>query len=183
MGPKITRSTALVSLATLCAMLFAMAASILPSGAAFAADGHADAVSDDVPEVVVESKLYKLREAIIEAEDRFHARYNELNDDHQYDIRCSWEAPTGTLLKRRHCEARFAIEAAQQDVGNMLSTTGTGGVFVPWAQITNANRMAELKNHMMQVIRSHPELIKLLLERDRVAKRYDEIYAKQFGKH
>jgi hypothetical protein len=48
-----------------------------------------------------------LRQAVVEAEDRFHARYNELNDNDDFDVNCRQEARTGTKLERRICRAVY----------------------------------------------------------------------------
>lgn len=66
--------------------------------------------------VVTASRLkpHGLRQMLIETEDRFYARYNELNKRNEFDINCIVAAPTGTNLKRRSCLPIFEERALQR---------------------------------------------------------------------
>lgn len=66
--------------------------------------------------IVTASRLkpHELRQLLIETEDRFYARYNELNTINEFDINCYVAAPTGTNLKRRSCLPIFEERAIQR---------------------------------------------------------------------
>lgn len=49
--------------------------------------------------------LTALRVEVYRAEDNYFAAFNELNSTDEFDIRCVWEAPIGTHIKQRVCEA------------------------------------------------------------------------------
>lgn len=82
----------------------------------------AHAASDDTLDpVMVEgtrAKLGELRQQLVDLEDRFLERYNQLNQIPDFDVHCTVEASTGTLLKSRDCQAgyesRALAEAGQQ---------------------------------------------------------------------
>jgi hypothetical protein len=142
----------------------------------------------DIESVIISGHLNKLREvqkAIVDAEDRFYARYNQLNKNHDFDIECSVEAPTGTRLEVRECLPKFAAALTKQDVRGLLSsgTSVDGGVFKPSAGGLISNRMPELKSRMAQVVRSDPELQRLLRERALLAQHYKELSEKKFKGH
>jgi hypothetical protein len=148
----------------------------------FAADSAATTAprSGEIPEVVVSGKLSEIRKAIIEVEDRFHERYNALNKDHNFDIQCRNEAQTGTLLRRRACEPKFATAARQRDTDNLIRMTGAGGVYIAWADAEIAARMPDLKKNMSQLVKSDRELQRLLSERYQLQKRFMEVCRRQF---
>jgi hypothetical protein len=93
--------------------VFAMAA-VLVAGQSFAAAAN-DTLSELNPVTVYGSRdIARLRQAVVEAEDRFYARYNELNDNDDYDVNCRMEARTGTRLERRICRAVYQEEAIRE---------------------------------------------------------------------
>ena len=72
----------------------------------------ASATTDITDEVLVRgTRLRELKAAIVAAEDRFYARYNELNKVDAFDIECATDAHTGTKLKQRRCLTRLQLEA------------------------------------------------------------------------
>ncbi len=153
---------------------------ILPLCAAIAG-----APSDDAEELeqvnVLGSKVepWQLRQAIIEAEDRFYKRYNELNSDNDFDMTCRVEARTGTRLVTRTCKplyqenavqegAKQAVEIRQvfQDSHILVSPP------VP-AAIAIMARRSEFERHMRSVVLGSPELGSLLKERAAAVERLE----------
>jgi hypothetical protein len=121
-------------------------------------------------------ELSKLRQAIIEAEDRFYSRYNALNTNDDFDVNCRVEARTGTRLTTRTCRpvyqesavqegAKQAIELRQkfQSFGGQ-ALLGSNSPPVP-AAITITARRPEFERNMLDVVKKHPELAALLKER------------------
>src|SRR5687767_3099518 len=87
---------------------------------------------DALEEVIIEGdrdSLSAARKAIDEAEDRLYSRYNELNDADAYDIECAVEAPTGTLIKRRVCDAKGVTQWTAMEASTILMSTGAGANF------------------------------------------------------
>jgi hypothetical protein len=132
---------------------------------------------ETLEEVLIEGErdsLSSARKAIDEAEDRLYARFNELNDSDALDIECRMEAPTGTLLKRRVCEAKGLQDWTRPEVGALLFSTG--GTFQPGAsESARLSLMAEAKRRMLELLRKDPELLRALLERARLEKHYEEL--------
>src|SRR5262249_26326653 len=74
-------------------------------------------IAQAVDEIVVkgrQNKLSALRMEYVKLEDRFYAKYNKLNTDHQWDVNCNGEAATGTRLKRRVCTPVFVDRITSQ---------------------------------------------------------------------
>lgn len=62
-------------------------------------------------EVVIHPTVTRsdLRELIVDVEDDFFARFNELNIDDEYDVYCYEYVPTMSHIKQRVCEPIFMI--------------------------------------------------------------------------
>src|SRR6478609_11531373 len=81
----------------------------------------------------------QVRRALLEAEDRFYSRYNQLNTDDEYDVECRVEAPLGQRLKQRTCEPRFVVEAARDNTtANANTSGGNSGSYVGRGSQVNA---------------------------------------------
>lgn len=121
-------------------------------------------------------ELASQRQAITDAENRFYARYNELNLNDDFDVNCRVEARTGTRLTSRTCRplyqedavqegAKLAVEIRQkaQSYGGQ-ALLGANTPPVPAAVAITARR-GEFERNMRNVVRRHPELVMLLEER------------------
>jgi len=92
--------------------LLVFVAAILPTDLS-----HAAGKQQTLEEVIVSGshlKPYELRQRIVEAEDRFYSRYNEINDEDEFDVNCIEFASTGTNLKHRICRPVFEERVIQE---------------------------------------------------------------------
>jgi hypothetical protein len=149
--------------------------------------------STETDEVVVNGERLKIdamRKEIVQLEDRFYDLYNELNTADDFDIRCIEEARTGTRFIKRSCrpvyqeraveeegQAAFKIQQRFREKGPQLAD---GGPPVPAAQ-TILRRLPEYKKNMEDVTRQHPELARLLEQRDKLIKQYNSALKKNWG--
>jgi hypothetical protein len=139
---------------------------------------HAAGKDQSMEQVIVNGtrvKPYELRQRIMEVEDRFYSRYNELNDEEEFDVNCIVAAPTGTNLKHRSCRPVFEERAIQehgrevflirQDVQDQLSNgvvkraPGTPS-FMPMDRIII--KRPAFRKHMRQVVEQDRGLRDLL---------------------
>jgi hypothetical protein len=133
---------------------------------------------ETLDEVVVTGKLDSLsaaRQAVIAAEDRFYARYNELNTDDRMDILCRFEAPTGSRIPRRVCQPKLVEEAARDEAQRFLNTAN--GSYAP---LTMDSMKAELKARTLKLLAKDPELKRALLERARLEQYFNDLHQKKF---
>ncbi len=133
-------------------------------------------------EVVVTGKLDSLpaaREAVIAAEDRFYARYNELNQDDMLDVQCRFEQPIGTRIPQRTCQTRMLDEETRAEALKVLGTA-EGTVKLMSAQALNSPLLAELRTRVLKMTREDPQLLRALLERARLEQYYQDLSAKKF---
>ncbi|MDJ0700028.1 MAG: hypothetical protein QNJ07_09245 [Woeseiaceae bacterium] len=56
----------------------------------------------------------ELRRDFWRAERDFYAIYNRLNEDGLYDVRCTKEAPTGSMIKTQTCRPKFVDRAIKE---------------------------------------------------------------------
>lgn len=87
-------------------------------------------------EVISPRTLLHFRQEVTQAEEVVHSVWNDLNDDDLFDIRCVWEARTGTTIKRRRCAPRFVDELTEDHASEYLSQArsfdaGIGGTAYP----------------------------------------------------
>jgi hypothetical protein len=135
-------------------------------------------------------KLEAMRKEIVQLEDRFYDRYNELNTVDDFDIRCIEEARTGTRFIKRSCrpvyqeravqeegQAAFKIQQRFREKGPQLADSGPP---VPATQ-TILRRLPEYKKNMEEVTRQDPELARLLERRGRLIEQYNSALKKNWG--
>lgn len=133
-----------------------------------------DAV-ETLDEIIVSGRLDSLSsawKAVIEAEDRFYARYNELNQDDSMDITCRFEQPTGTRIPKRTCQARYFDEASRSEAMRVLGTM-EGNV----RSLRPDAMQAELKARTLKLLKTDPQLKRALLERARLDQYYQALRA------
>jgi hypothetical protein len=142
-------------------------------------------------EVVVESTRGKLKEMVqemVKIEDQFYERYNELNTNDDFDMRCAEEARIGTKLKRRYCRPVYENNALRDEAYQyywQLSsytdpTPKPEAPPVP-AIVAIEARREEYKDNLRKVASEHPELVKLLQERYEMGQRYEATRRKVWG--
>jgi hypothetical protein len=126
-------------------------------------------------------RLLDLRTAMVEAESRFYARYNELNSRDEFDIECEEYRGIDTNFIERHCHTRAWKEAAHQesiavyDAIDRQSNDGDSGArprFLP-ANLALQALFPEYKDNLLQLLSRHPDLRRLADERQQLGKRYD----------
>jgi hypothetical protein len=146
------------------------------AGAAQVASADAVTETTEHPQVQVMGKrLYRRRQDIIKTEDKFFALFNELNKDDDYDVHCGNEARTGTRLKQRVCRVHY-YEKAQADEARAFLT----GDYAPPADMIALERGPEYEKKALAVINAHPELRKLIRERDALEKKYNATRKERF---
>ena len=140
----------------------------------------APAKSDEqVEEIIVQgSRLWQMHKAITDADDRFFARYNEINKKHDFDVHCGMEAPLGTKLKQRICRPTFQEKAEEQWARSLLDGTAANP-----PEVVRVAREDEYRKNLLDVVRGNPELMKLLRQRDALEKKYEaELKKRMKGK-
>lgn len=158
---------------------------LLAQGASAAVPNAGEASLD---EVVVEGKrqLSELRDQIVALEERFYQRYNELNLNHDFDVRCFQDAPTGTRLKRRSCRVAYQedalMTAGQEALAFLQHLDVPGGPPPPEpASMAIQSGQKDFQTNLVETIRRNPELVGLLLEHARLAKDYEAVRRRAFG--
>lgn len=134
----------------------------------------------ELDEVLITARtdsLSSLRQALIDAEDRFYARLNELNEDDALDILCRTEAPTGARLKRRTCAPRLLDDASREQAMLLVAGSGGTGGNLKLKSTGDLRAMAaeELKRRTLPLLDTDPALRQALLERTRLQQMYDDL--------
>jgi hypothetical protein len=124
-----------------------------------------------------------LRAAMIEAEQRFYDRYNELNDVEEFDVNCRVEAPTGSRVNRRSCTAVFEDNAAREagvesfKIRQFVHEYGGRPPYIPATPpvpgyVTIDAKRPDFQRNMREVVFASPDLAMLLRERVESEERY-----------
>lgn len=129
--------------------------------------------------------LSRMRQAVIDAEDRFYEKYNDINSNDEFDVRCRVEARTGTRLTTRTCRPLYQEDAVQEGAKQAIELRqkfqsfggeahlGSNSPPVPAAIMIMARRQ-DFEQNMRDVVRAHPELLKLLETRAAAARDLEE---------
>jgi hypothetical protein len=88
-----------------------VAASLLAQSNSYAASSTEKLSQLEQVDVYADRTLSQLRRDLVEAEDRFYAEYNELNDNDVFDVNCQRDPRTGSRLVLRICRAVYQEEA------------------------------------------------------------------------
>lgn len=140
----------------------------------------------DLDEITVSGERVKveaLRKEIVQLEDRFYDRYNELNIVDDFDIHCIEEARTGTRFIKRSCRAVYQEQAMAEEGQAAFKilqrfrekgpAVADAGPPIP-ANLTIERRLPEYKKNLEDVARRNPELAQLLEERGKLIEKYDK---------
>jgi hypothetical protein len=119
-----------------------------------------------------------VRKALVEAEDRFYARYNELNKDDEYDIVCRVEAPLGKRLRVRSCEPRFIEEATRDD--SVTKIQGRGNVqIISATELRAGAKFQTMRQRMRDIVEQDVVLQNTLAERGELEQAYAALLKKK----
>ena len=175
-----------------------LAALLLSLVAAPALAGKVEAVApsnvgavSSLEEVVIQGDrtLSAARKAMVDAEDRFYARWNDLNDDRKFDIRCHNEIPSDhpSRIWHRVCQPAFLEDMVQVASAEFVqamqggTTAGRGQVMLPSSNPGQVMLMrAEMKKRTLAMLQKDPELMRALLERARLEQHFEALRKEKF---
>jgi hypothetical protein len=144
----------------------------------FAQTAIAQKPADPLDEVEINAqreKLSVMRAEMVKLEERFYGAYNKLNSDDQYDIVCAVEAPTGSNIHSRVCRPVFVNRATEEEAQGFLL-----GYSVPPAKMVILAKSPDYEKNVLAVINQHPELRRIVREREALEKRYELVRKKKF---
>lgn len=147
-----------------------------------AAPAGQDADLDEVTVSGERVRIDAMRRQLVQLEDRFYERYNELNTVDDFDIHCIEEARTGTRFIKRSCRAVYQEQALAEEgqaAFRILQRSRENGPVVSDssppvpASVTILRRLREYQKNVEAVARRDPELRRLLEERGKLVERYE----------
>ena len=177
----------------LCLVLFVGMAPV--SGAANQ-DRRGNATLDEVLVHGRAVKLDELRQQVIALEDKFYERYNDVNQNDDFDINCIMEAKTGTRFVKRSCRPAYQEAAlreegktaliSMQDVLNQVrmgnpNPSVLNSPPVPATVMIEA-RLPEYKENMRRVLTSDVKLQEIVKERAETIALYETAQSLLFKK-
>jgi hypothetical protein len=126
--------------------------------------------------VTAQRQIDEMRKEIVAAEDRFLAKYNELNTQREYRITCLMVTPTGTRFYHRECRPQFISDATEAEARGWL-----GGYSAPPAAMAISDKSPGFTKNMVDLVRKNPDLVKLANERAAAEKRYNDAVRRAFS--
>jgi hypothetical protein len=160
-----------------------------PTGYNFDGDAQ-EYILDDII-VKGGSILSSLRMEIVRVEDLKFEIFNSLNSTDDFDITCEWRAPTGSIIRRRFCEAGYLKKARAEDAYRLIdhidhmdgiaSVSGDKGIYDikgflprPKHQLTVefADKTEALNKEMVELGSKHPSLAKAMIDDYELKQRY-----------
>jgi hypothetical protein len=126
--------------------------------------------------VTAQRQIDEMRKEVVAAEDRFLARYNELNQRREYKIICQRVTPTGTRFYHRECKPQFISDATEAEARGWL-----GGYSTPPSAMVISDKSPGFTKNMVDLVRKSPDLVKLANERAAAEKRYNDALKRAFS--
>jgi hypothetical protein len=128
-----------------------------------------DAPLAEVEITAERARLGEMRAQILQLENQFYARYNQVNTSHQYDvIVCRSLRYTGSHVDRRSCAPASALRVVPYLDPLPLRTDVTFTV----ETTKDPAQLRAYQRNMVDVVRKHPELLELIKERSELVERY-----------
>jgi hypothetical protein len=120
--------------------------------------------SEPIEEITVygDKPLHALRREVFRAEENFFDVFSSLNQDDEYDIRCYYEVPSFTHIRRHVCRAKFVIDATSAESAPAFSEQI--GAFSRPAALVIQRKKERLREIMEELVAEHPELLQALSE-------------------
>ena len=120
--------------------------------------------SEPIEEIVVygDKPLHALRREVYRAEENFFDKFSSINEDDQYDVRCFYEIPSFTHIRRHVCRANFVIEATSAESAPFFSEQV--GAFSRPAAFEIDRKKERLRELMEAMIAENPELLQALIK-------------------
>ena len=153
--------------------------SITPVSTRVNTSGGAQSPTELLDEVEVHSRrLSRMRDDVIQEENRFYALFNDVNKDDDFDVHCKYDAYTGTRIKQRTCKVAYYEKAQAEEAVALLN----GDIVTP-ADLVAMARAPEARQKMLAVINATPELRRLILERDTLERKYEATRKARLKEH
>ena len=117
-------------------------------------DVSTEVTSDDevIENIVVASQKSPrdLRRDVQRSEKDFYSIYNKLNDDSLYDVHCTREAPTGSVIKSQVCRPKFLERAIREGKVNNATDLDTNSII--------AGKIATFRKNLETLVAANPDL-------------------------
>jgi hypothetical protein len=110
--------------------------------------------------VVGQKPLHALRREVYRAEEDFFEVFSAINEDDDYDVRCYYEVPSFTHIRRHVCRAKFVIDATSAESRAFMSEQV--GNFSRPATFEIERKKKRLQELMEALIVERPELLQAL---------------------
>ena len=142
---KLTRTILALAAAVLALPITAIAQSEdLSADLASANEANGDLV------VASQKSARDLRRDLWRAEKDFYSIYNKLNDDSNYDVVCTKEAPTGSMIKTQVCRPKFLTRAFKEGkIKNAAELESNAEI---------AGKVATFRNNLATLAAENPDL-------------------------
>lgn len=118
--------------------------------------------SESIDEIIVygDRPLSALRQEVYRTEENFFDLFSSLNEDDDYDVRCFYEVPSFTHIRRHVCRARFVTDATSAESAPAFSEKV--GNFSRPAAYEIRRKKERLRELMETLVAEHPELAQAL---------------------
>jgi len=126
-----------------------------------------ETVEQETPETIEEivvygdKPLHALRREVYRVEESFFELYSSLNQDDDFDVRCYYEVPSFTHIRRHVCRAKFVVDATSAEAGRLLGKAV--GPAVP-AEVAIEAKKERFREVIETLVAEHPELLQALGE-------------------
>lgn len=133
------------------------------------------AAGETIEEIIVRARsLERLQLEVFRAEQAFFDAYNAANTNHEFDIGCEFEAPTGSHIRLRVCRAAFVTKLEAQ-AAQALKNGLDPSAFYAQMKAKEPSLRAEIRN----VATQNPEVLAALMQVGNARQAFDSEKARR----
>jgi hypothetical protein len=120
--------------------------------------------TESIEEIIVygDKPMPTLRREVYKAEGNFFDLFSSLNDHDEFDVRCYYEVPSFTHIRRHVCRANFVVEATSAESAPAFSEAI--GAFSRPAVFEIRRKKERMRELMEALVAEHPELAQALTQ-------------------
>jgi hypothetical protein len=137
--------------------------------------------SATIEEIIVygDKPLRSLRKVVYRTEENFFDVFNSLNQDDDYKVRCYYEVPSFTHIRRHVCRAKFVVDATSAEAARFM---GKGGAAAMPAEFVIRQKREQFREILEALIAERPELLQALSEYTKAKQTLDSEKRRRTGK-
>lgn len=122
--------------------------------------------------VVGDETVPRLRHKLKRLDEEFFRRYNELNDNDEFDMICKRETRLGSQIPRTVCHSRLHRERLSENASDALEEDGSYFIV---SRSWRSQHYRKVRDNVTRVLEQSPELSQMMSNRAEIRRRIEAL--------